>query len=95
MANKPDKFGLKFFLAVDLETKYVCNGLPYLGKYGDRPEDESISCHVVKTLVKPFANRGHNVTADNFFSSLETVRYLQQKSTSYVGTITANRREIP
>ena len=24
MANKPDKFGLKFFLAVDLKTKYMC-----------------------------------------------------------------------
>lgn len=47
MANKPDKFGLKFFLAVDLKQKYVCNGLPYLGKYDDRPEDESLSCHVV------------------------------------------------
>ena len=25
MANKPDKFGLKFFLAVDFKTKYLCN----------------------------------------------------------------------
>lgn len=32
MANKPDKFGIKFWIAADLETKYLLNGFPYLGK---------------------------------------------------------------
>jgi len=32
MPNKPDKFGIKFWLASDVETKYVVNGFPYLGK---------------------------------------------------------------
>ena len=39
MANKPDKFGLKFWLLVDTETKYLCNGYPYLGK--DESQDAS------------------------------------------------------
>lgn len=32
MANKPDKFGIKFWLAPDVNPKYVLNDYPYLGK---------------------------------------------------------------
>jgi hypothetical protein len=62
MANKPDKFGLKFFHVVDLKTKYVCNGIPYLGKSEDRPEGEGLAFHLVKKLLVPYERRGHNIT---------------------------------
>ena len=32
MPNKPDKFGIKLGLLVDVCSKYLCNGKPYLGK---------------------------------------------------------------
>ncbi|KAE8300064.1 hypothetical protein D5F01_LYC00198 [Larimichthys crocea] len=32
MAKKPGNFGIKFWLAVDVDTKYMLNGAPYLGK---------------------------------------------------------------
>ena len=32
MGNKPDKFGIKFWLAADVNSKYMQNGSPYLGK---------------------------------------------------------------
>jgi len=32
MPNKLDKFGIEFWLASDISTKYVINGFPYLGK---------------------------------------------------------------
>ena len=32
MPNKPDKFGIKFWLAVDVESKYILNAISYLGK---------------------------------------------------------------
>ena len=32
MPNKLDKFGIKFWMAVDAETKYLYNSFPYLGK---------------------------------------------------------------
>ena len=31
IASKPDKFGIKFWLAADT-SKYLINGFPYLGK---------------------------------------------------------------
>ena len=36
MPNKPDKFGIKFWLAVDVDTKYILNAIPYLGKEESR-----------------------------------------------------------
>ena len=31
MPNKPDKFGMKFWVLAEVKSKYVCNLLPYLG----------------------------------------------------------------
>ena len=33
LPNKPDKYGIKFFLLVDVKTKFLSNGFPYLGKH--------------------------------------------------------------
>ena len=30
MSNKPDKFGLKYWIAADAKIKYLVNGFPYL-----------------------------------------------------------------
>ncbi len=32
IANKHDKFGIKFWLLADVDSKYLLNGFPYLGK---------------------------------------------------------------
>jgi Transposase IS4 len=95
MANKPDKFGLKFFHVVDLKWKYVCNGFPYLGKSEERPEDETLAFHVVKKLVSPFEKGGYHITADNFFTSMKLVKYLLEKQFTYLGTVRLNKRELP
>ena len=31
MPNKPDKFGMKFWIFTEVDSKYVYNILPYLG----------------------------------------------------------------
>ena len=43
MPNKPDKFGMKFWLAVDAESKYIRNAIPYLGKDELRPSTQKLS----------------------------------------------------
>jgi len=42
MANKPDKFGIKFWMLVDNDTKYLRNAFPYLGKDELRSANESL-----------------------------------------------------
>ena len=95
IASKPDKFGIKFWLAVDSETKYLVNGFPYLGKDAQRPQNESLSEFVVMKLMEPYLGKGRNVTTDNFFTSLNLAKRLLQKNTTIVGTLNRIRKEVP
>ncbi|XP_066961886.1 piggyBac transposable element-derived protein 4-like [Macrobrachium rosenbergii] len=95
MANKPDKFGVKFWLAVDSSSKYLVNGFPYLGKDAHRPSNQSLSEFVVLQLMDPFLGKGRNVTTDNFFTSVKLAEQLEKKKTSIIGTMNRIRREIP
>lgn len=95
MPNKPDKFGIKFWLAVDVKTKYLLNGFPYLGKDEMRPSDQSLGEYVVNRLVEPYKNTGRNITTDSFFTSLKLAKSVKTKGFSYVGTVNRARREIP
>ena len=95
MASKPDKFGIKFWLAVDVKTKYLLNGFPYLGKDVQRPKDEPVSENVVMKLLNPYQGKGRNVTCDNFFTSVNLAKRLAAKKTSIVGTVNKSGREVP
>ena len=68
MPNKPDKFGIKFWIAVDLEFKYILNAIPYLGKDETRPGTQRLSESVVIKLVELYLSKGRNFTTENFFS---------------------------
>jgi len=94
MPNKPDKFGIKFWILAELNSKYCLNLKPYLGKDDERGA-VSLGTHVVLTLMEPYLGRGYNVTTDNFFTSAELARKLLDKRTSLVGTLRLNRKEIP
>jgi uncharacterized ubiquitin-like protein YukD len=95
MPNKPDKFGIKFWLASDVKSKYLINGFPYLGKDESRDFETSLSEFVVLKLAKPFLGCGRNITTDNFFTSVPLLRNLLEKKTTLIGTIRSNKRELP
>ena len=80
MANKPDKFGIKFWLAVDVENKYLFNGFSYVGNDDTRDPDVSVPSDVVLKLMAPVFQAGYNVTCDNFFTSLIWHCDLQRRS---------------
>ena len=67
MANKPDKFVLKFWMAVDVETKYLLIGLFYLGKDDSRLDNVSVPTSAVMKLMIPLFEKGYYVTCDNYF----------------------------
>ena len=95
MANKSDKFGLKFLMVVDADSKYVYNGFPYLGKNEIRDISISGPINVVMKLMQLLFMHGYNVTCDHFFTSLDVAVCLAKKKCSIVGTICQNRRELP
>ena len=62
IASKPDKFGIKFWLAADSESTYLLNRFPYVGKGNHRPATQSMPGYVVMKLIEPFAGKSRNVT---------------------------------
>lgn len=95
IADKPDKFGIKFWLLVDVESKYLCGGFPYLGKDDNRSNAISLPEYLVLKLLQPYFKKGRNVTTDNFFTSLNLAKKLMVEKTSIVGTMRRARREVP
>jgi hypothetical protein len=93
MANKPDKFGIKFWALVEVDSKYCINLIPYLGK--DENRVDNLGVHVVMSLMENYLDKGYNICCDNFFTSYNLARKLMERSTSIVGTVRENRRELP
>jgi hypothetical protein len=84
MPNKPDKFGIKFWLASDVSSKYLINGFPYLGKDETRDTNTSLSEFVVMKLAKPYLNYRRNITTDNFFTSISLAKKLSAQKTTVI-----------
>ena len=92
MPNKRDKYGEKFWVLTDVETKYVSNINVYLGaqkkelRFGG-----PLAVSVVVNLCKHIKRKGYNITCDNFFTSLPVA---EKRIRSIVGTMRKNRREL-
>ena len=71
MANKPNKFGIKFCMVANVETKCLFNCFPYVGKDESRSGDVSVPTDVVMKLMMLLFNKDHNVTSGNYFTSLD------------------------
>ena len=95
MPKKPAKYGLKFWLCCDSETFYVYNLQMYTGKDDATDQTVSLGERVVHHLTSPLWGSGRNVTTDNFFTCIRLARFLKNKRMTLVGTMKANRREIP
>ena len=95
MASKHDKYGQKYWLVVDKDSKYVVNRFPYIGKDETRFRDERVSDQVVMWLLKPYLNKGRNATTDNYFTSIKLATELQKYKTSLLGTVNKIRKEVP
>ena len=87
MPKKSDKFKIKFWMAVDTETKYLFNSFPYLGKDENRDTSSSQPKYVVTKLMQPIFKCCYNVTCDNFFTSLDVALHLANQKCSMVGTV--------
>ena len=95
MTNKPDKFGKKFRMAVDVKAKYLFNNFPYVGKDESRRGDVSVPTDVVIKLMMPLLKKGHNATSDNYFTFLDLCLQLAKQVCSLAGMIRSNGRVIP
>ena len=95
MPNKPDKYGVNFWVLADVESKYVSNIDVYLGaqekeQRGSVPLAES----VVVNFCKHIKGKGCNITCDNFFISLPIAEKLARDKLSIVETMRKYRHEL-
>ena len=92
--SKPKKYGIKIWIAADVETSYCLNFQVYTGKEGRTP-DVGQGTRVVVELSEFMAGSGRNCTADNFFSSLTLLRTLHSRGMTFLGTVKKNKPFLP
>ncbi|KAB0804107.1 hypothetical protein PPYR_01077 [Photinus pyralis] len=98
MKNKPNKYGLKVLCLCDAKTHYLLNAFVYTGKSQNvhpNPRKLSVPTLSVLSLIDPVKNTNRNITADNWFTSIELVEELRKNQLTYVGTVRKNKKEIP
>lgn len=95
LPKKPDKFGILFYLDVDLESKFILNGFPFIGNDEPSAYDGSAADKIVLRLMEPFFGNGYCVTYDNFFTSANNAKILREKRICIIGTVNKNRRWLP
>lgn len=92
MKNKPNKYGLKFYVLSDAESGYILNMELYTGKLGDT--DNSINSLMLR-LCENYLDKGHTIYMDRFYSSPTLFDLLWSKKTLAVGTVMKNKKELP
>ena len=91
MPNKPDKFGIKFELLLDVCSKYLCNDKPYLGKDPTRNGENDLPTDFCLLLMQRFLKKGYNVTMNNYFTSINLANKLKVENTTLFVTIRKKR----
>lgn len=101
MPKKPAKYGIKLMSLTDARNGYLFNSYIYSGKDSDGQglsvDEKKLSkpSQSVVRLARPLFQTNRNITADNWFSSIELARTLKENGLTYVGTMKKNKREIP
>lgn len=91
--SKPEKYGIKIMALTDARTQYFYNAYIYAGKdtdgFGLLSSEKKLSkpSQSIVRLAKPLYNSNRNITADNWFSSLELAEYLLKNGLTFVGTM--------
>lgn len=101
MPKKPKKYGMKVMCLTDSKTSYLVNAYIYTGKGSDglglteKENEMPVSVQSLIRLCKVIEGSNRNVTADNWFTSLDGVEQLGKMKLTYVGTIRKDKRTIP
>ena len=95
MPSKPNKYGVKFWVLADVETKYVSSiDVDLRAQKEEQRFGASLAESVDVNLCKRIKGKGNNITCDNIFTSLLVAEKLARDKLSIVGTMRKNRREL-
>ncbi|XP_033228146.1 uncharacterized protein LOC117179985 [Belonocnema kinseyi] len=92
-AKKPDKYGIKIVMCNDVQTSYMINAEPYVGKI---VTNQAMPTYYAEKLTETMHGTARNVTCDNWFTSVNLVKEMEEKySISVVGALRKNKPEVP
>ncbi|RWR98594.1 piggyBac transposable element-derived protein 4-like protein, partial [Dinothrombium tinctorium] len=94
IANKPDKVGIKLWMIVCVDSKYVWKIQPYTGKLDGNVVEKNQPTRVVRDMIEGL-KKGHNITTDNLFTSVKTAKMAFEHGHTVIGTLRKNKPEIP
>ena len=83
--GKPHKFGFKLYMLADPASQLCLHSVIHDGKCG------SMENIVAKMVPESFHRRGTVIILDNFYTTLQVVRYLQSCGLHVIGTVRPNR----
>ena len=96
MPAKPTKWGFKNFVVSDSKTGYAFRHKIYTGRQAfPRERDIGLAEQIVLDLMDGFENKGHILYMDNFYSSPQLFRKLQDKQIGACGTVQPLRKFMP
>jgi len=96
MPNKPAKYGLKYYAICDSKTYYPSHFEVYCGKQKPGPRDVSNKPYdIVQRLSQDIQRSNRNITMDNYYTSMPLADNLLEKGLTVIGTLKANKKEIP
>lgn len=95
--KKPEKWHFKVFSLNDSETGYMCNFYLYEGSAENRPANIPATEYPFHRLLDndKFRFKNHILFADNWYTSMNTVRYCLENGNHFVGTVKTNKRKLP
>ena len=92
---KPGKYGIKIFWLDDSITNCGFDGSVCTGRQPGEEVKRNVGSSIVHKLCSPLQHSGRNVTAGNFFISVQLAESLLDKSLTLVGTLRQNKRDYP
>ena len=92
--NKAHRYGIKMFKICSVES-YHWGIRIYSGKSATGERETGLAQKVCLELTKDLLNEGRTLFVDNFYTSYDLAKCFLQKNTHVVGTLRANKKDIP
>ncbi|KRZ48748.1 PiggyBac transposable element-derived protein 4 [Trichinella nativa] len=92
--SKAAKYGVKIYWICEADNGYALKGFLYTGRSGEEREI-GLTSTIVAQLALPFVQSNRNVFMDRYFTSYSIVQHLLELGLTAVGTVSANRRDVP
>ena len=93
--NKADKYGIKFWVPVDVSSHFISNIVPYLGvDEKDGRAGVPLAKSVVMKLAEHVTGNRYNITCNNFFTFLPLAQKLANAKISIVRAMRKHQRGL-